>query len=203
MTCSNNQICCMFLHEGHSSCFKRTPAIMVQLIPSCSIILLLIIVTYWAFKKICFASIALCKIWNCVSVHHNAFRFLHRTISDFWKRLTSYSNAGVEAMPDLLWYHSTLDKSYCDQANIIVYITLFLVKDRLCQVLQHVTKQSGTIHSPMGAQLTTVFGSVPWRPFWVFRHASFKLFNKNGCQLWSWKFHVLQTSCKVRILIEG
>ena len=34
------------------------------------------------------------------------------------------------------------------------------LKNKLFQVLQHVTKQSGTNNSPMGAQLTTVFGSL-------------------------------------------
>ena len=85
--------------------------------------------------------------------------FVGQSWSDFWKRLTSYSNAGVEAMPILLSYHVTLDRSYCDQANLDVYITHFLVKNRLCQVLHHVTKQSEIIHSPMRVQLTTVFGS--------------------------------------------
>ena len=62
-------------------------------------------------------------------------------------------------MSILLAYHVNLDRSYCDQANLDLYITHFLVKNRICQVLQHVTKQSETIHSPMRAQLTKVFGS--------------------------------------------
>ena len=62
-------------------------------------------------------------------------------------------------MPILSSYHVTLDRSCCDQANLVVYITHFLVKNRVCQVLQHATKQSETIHSPMDTHLTAVFGS--------------------------------------------
>ena len=35
----------------------------------------------------------------------------------------------------------------------------FLVKNRVCQVLQHVTKESEASHWPMGAHLSKVLGS--------------------------------------------
>ena len=83
------------------------------------------------------------------------------------------SNAGVEAMPTLFSYHVTLDRSYCDQAKFVVYITQFFATCHKTIGNYPYTNGSAVNKSVWLTSLGSHFGFS--------RHASFKFINKNGC----------------------
>ena len=149
----------------------------------------------YVFCTCCFPSVKLAIGTVCIITHLASC--VGQSWSDFWKRLTSYSNAEVEAVPILLSYHVTLDRSYCDQAKLCVYNTFLGSKE----TLQHVTKQSETIHSPMRAQLTKE--SVSHTLGAIFEFSGMLPSNCSLKWLLAVKFHVIPTSCKARISTEG
>ena len=95
---------------------------------------------------------------SCGGVHHNAFRLLHRTILIWFQERADFSvqeccsgshiNFVIDIGQIMLWTDQP-----CSEYHI------FSVKNRVCQVLQHVTKESEASHWPMGAHLSKVLGS--------------------------------------------
>ena len=171
---------------------------MLHPIPSCFSSLYF---NYWAFETILhlvpcvkFTFVAVCVITpfaSCIGQSWSEER-ADFSVQECWSR--SQVNFVIDIGQIMLWTDQP-----CSEYHT------FLVKNRVCQVMQHCTKESEASHWPMGAHLSKVLGSQDLVAAIWSGHFGFSGLSTNCSIKWlsADKFHVLLTSCKIRISSEG